>query len=508
MSTWYTFLLTFIVIQDDEVLIVDQFTGRLMKGRSYSEGLHQAIQAKEGVSIKQETSTLATITFQNFFRLYNKLSGMTGTGKTDEEELRHIYNMMVIEIPTNRPIARIDAPDLVYTNMNAKFNAVVKEVIERHQKGQPILIGTVAVETSEYVSQLLTKYGISHNVLNAKNHEREAEIIMDAGKKGAVTIATNMAGRGTDIKLTDEVKALGGLAVIGTERHESRRIDNQLRGRAGRQGDPGYTRFYLSFEDDLMRRFGSDRMHLMVDKLGMDESEPIESKLITKAVESSQRRVEGNNYDTRKNLLEYDDVIRRQREVIYSQRQEVLERKDLTDIIFNMIDSSMTRLVEFFSSKNQADYNYQGLLGHLNGKLFPNNPIPLVALEGKSQKELIDYISNLVKGNYYQKGEIINDAKLFYEFQKAIILRVVDAHWMNHIDSMDALRQGIHLRAYGQTNPLHDYQSEGFEMFNRLIDRIEDDVTGYILRAEIQRNDEEEEEQKKKGSRFLKVIKG
>ena len=290
------------VIQDDEVVIVDQFTGRLMKGRAYSEGLHQAIQAKEGVSIKQETSTLATITFQNLFRLYSKLSGMTGTAKTEEEEFRNIYNMMVVEIPTNRPIARQDAPDLVYKDMNAKFNAVVNDVIERHKQGQPVLLGTVAVETSEYISQLLKRKGIPHNVLNAKNHEREAEIIMDAGKKGAVTIATNMAGRGTDIKLTDEVKALGGLAVIGTERHESRRIDNQLRGRSGRQGDPGYTRFYLSFQDELMRRFGSDRMHTMVDKLGMDENEPIESKMVTKAVESAQKRVEGNNYDMRKKL--------------------------------------------------------------------------------------------------------------------------------------------------------------------------------------------------------------
>ncbi len=352
------------VIQEDEIVIVDQFTGRLMKGRAYSEGLHQAIQAKEGVSIKQETSTLATITFQNLFRLYSKLSGMTGTAKTEEEEFRNIYNMMVVEIPTNRPIARLDAPDLVYKDMNAKFNAVVADVIERHKKGQPVLLGTVAVETSEYISQLLKRKGIPHNVLNAKNHEREAEIIMDAGKKGSVTIATNMAGRGTDIKLTDEVKELGGLAVIGTERHESRRIDNQLRGRSGRQGDPGYTRFYLSFQDELMRRFGSDRMHAMVDKLGMDENEPIESKMVTKAVESAQKRVEGNNYDMRKNLLEYDDVIRRQREVIYGQRQDILETEDLTDIIFGMVNSSVTRLVHNFShsehekSKGEQEYNY------------------------------------------------------------------------------------------------------------------------------------------------------
>ena len=483
------------VIQDDEVVIVDQFTGRLMKGRAYSEGLHQAIQAKEGVSIKQETSTLATITFQNLFRLYSKLSGMTGTAKTEEEEFRNIYNMMVVEIPTNRPIARQDAPDLVYKDMNAKFNAVVNDVIERHKQGQPVLLGTVAVETSEYISQLLKRKGIPHNVLNAKNHEREAEIIMDAGKKGAVTIATNMAGRGTDIKLTDEVKALGGLAVI-----ESRRIDNQLRGRSGRQGDPGYTRFYLSFQDELMRRFGSDRMHTMVDKLGMDENEPIESKMVTKAVESAQKRVEGNNYDMRKNLLEYDDVIRRQREVIYGQRQDILETEDLTDVIFGMIDSSVTRLVHTYSvgeaqdskQKDAPEYNYEGLLNYLNTNLFPVNKVELSALEGKTEAEMIEYIANLVKDDYRQKEQSI-DSSIFHEFQKVIVLRVVDTHWMNHIDAMDALRQGIHLRSYGQINPLHEYQSEGFEMFNRLIERIEDDVTRYILRAEIRQNLQREE---------------
>ncbi len=464
------------VIQEDEIVIVDQFTGRLMKGRAYSEGLHQAIQAKEGVSIKQETSTLATITFQNLFRLYSKLSGMTGTAKTEEEEFRNIYNMMVVEIPTNRPIARLDAPDLVYKDMNAKFNAVVADVIERHKKGQPVLLGTVAVETSEYISQLLKRKGIPHNVLNAKNHEREAEIIMDAGKKGSVTIATNMAGRGTDIKLTDEVKELGGLAVIGTERHESRRIDNQLRGRSGRQGDPGYTRFYLSFQDELMRRFGSDRMHAMVDKLGMDENEPIESKMVTKAVESAQKRVEGNNYDMRKNLLEYDDVIRRQREVIYGQRQDILETEDLTDIIFGMVNSS-----------GEQEYNYEGLLVYLNTNFFPVNKVTRAAIEGKTEEQLIEYVTNLVKEDYRLKEKSI-DASVFHEFQKVIVLRVVDTHWMNHIDAMDALRQGIHLRSYGQINPLHEYQSEGFEMFNRLIERIEDDVTRYIIRAEIRQN--------------------
>jgi len=486
------------VVQEDEIVIVDQFTGRLMKGRAYSEGLHQAIQAKEAVPIKQETSTLATITFQNLFRLYNKLSGMTGTAKTEEEEFRNIYNMLVVEVPTNRPVIREDANDLVYKNMKAKFNAVVEEVVNRHKKGQPILLGTVAVETSEYVSQLLRKKGVPHNVLNAKNHEREAEIIMDAGKKGAVTIATNMAGRGTDIKLTDEVKELGGLAVIGTERHESRRIDNQLRGRSGRQGDPGYTRFYLSFEDELMRRFGTDRMHTMVDRFGLDENEPIEHKLVTKSVESAQKRVEGNNYDTRKNLLEYDDVIRRQREVIYKQRQDILVQDDLTEVIFGMVDSSIERIVQRFApqevdpkAKEQL-YNYEGLLVYLNTNLFPNNKLIETDLTGKTKQEMVAYITELVKDSYQTKKESI-DPNVFKEFQKVIVLRVVDTHWMNHIDAMDALRQGIHLRSYGQTNPLLEYQSEGFEMFNRLIEKMEDDVTRYILRAEIRQNLKREE---------------
>ncbi len=486
------------VIQEGEIVIVDQFTGRLMKGRAYSEGLHQAIQAKENVQIKQETSTLATITFQNFFRLYNKLSGMTGTAKTEEEEFRSIYNMMVVEVPTNRAIARIDAPDLVYKNINAKFNAVVEEVIECHKKGQPVLLGTVAVETSEYISQLLKRRGIQHNVLNAKNHEREAEIITNAGVKGAVTIATNMAGRGTDIKLTDEVKALGGLAVIGTERHESRRIDNQLRGRSGRQGDPGYTRFYLSFEDELMRRFGSDRMHGMIDKLGMEDEDPIESKMVTKAVESSQKRVEGNNYDTRKTLLQYDDVIRRQREVIYAQRHDILEEDDLTDIIFGMVESSMQHLVTSYMVESQEDkkalptLNVEGLLANVNNNLFPTDKLTEADLQAKSPEAVTELLVQKVKDIYATKQENI-DMDTFHEFQKVIVLKVVDTHWMNHIDAMDALRQGIHLRSYGQINPLHEYQAEGFEMFTRLVERIESDVTRYIVRAEIRQNLQREE---------------
>ena len=486
------------VVQEDEIVIVDQFTGRLMKGRAYSEGLHQAIQAKEGVAIKEETATLATITFQNLFRLYCKLSGMTGTAKTDEEELRHIYNMMVVEIPTNRVISRLDAPDLVYKDMNAKFNAVVEEVVKRHEKGQPILIGTVAVETSEYLSKLLTQKGIVHNVLNAKNHEREAEIIIDAGKKGAVTIATNMAGRGTDIKLTDEVKDLGGLVVIGTERHESRRIDNQLRGRAGRQGDPGYTRFYLSFEDELMRRFGSERMQLMADKLGMEETDPIESKMVSKAVESSQKRVEGNNYDMRKSLLEYDDVIRRQRELIYDQRQIVLESKDLTDIVLGIFESSIERLIPKYElpsiskkGKMEKNYDYEGLLGYVNIHYFSQNRLSLSDLSGKNESELVNVLFERAKQIYEGKKQLVNGA-IFLAIQKTIVLNVVDSYWMNHIDVMDALRQGIHLRSYGQINPLHEYQTEGFELFNHLIERIEDDIIRYILHAQI-RYDESEE---------------
>ena len=481
------------VVEEGEILIVDPFTGRLMKGRAYSEGLHQAIQAKEGVEIKKETSTLATITFQNLFRLYAKLSGMTGTAKTEEEEFRNIYNMIVVEIPTNKPIIRDDATDSIYKNMKAKFNAVASEVAMLHAKGRPVLLGTVSVETSEIVSQLLKRKGLKHNVLNAKNHEREAEIIMDAGKKGSITIATNMAGRGTDIKIDDEVRALGGLAVIGTERHESRRIDNQLRGRSGRQGDPGYTRFYLSFEDELMRRYGGDRLAIIGDKIMADEDLSIENKIVTRSVESAQKKIEGNNYDTRKRLLEYDDVIRRQREEIYSQRENILTKEDLTDDIFAMIETSITRMVNAHhvmadaKEKISESYDYEALLSLANKKLFTREPIEINEIEGKNAEEIIEDFVARIKENYHAKGSSIN-IEAFREFQKVIVLRVVDIHWMNHIDAMDALRQGIHLRSYGQTNPLLEYQSEGFEMFERLIERVEDDVCRYILLAEIQQN--------------------
>ena len=479
------------VVEEGEIVIVDQFTGRKMPGRAYSEGLHQAIQAKEDVEIKKETSTLATITFQNLFRLYSKLSGMTGTAKTEEEEFRNIYNMLVVEIPTNLPIARHDASDFMYKNMNAKFTAVVNEVAELHAKGQPILLGTVSVETSEVVSQLLRRKGIKHNVLNAKNHENEAGIIADAGNKGAVTIATNMAGRGTDIKIDDEVKALGGLAVIGTERHESRRIDNQLRGRSGRQGDPGYSRFYMSFEDELMRRFGGERAGMMQGM--MDDENPLESKALTRVVESSQKRVEGNNYDTRKNLLEYDDVIRIQRERMYAQREDVLMKDDLTDSIFTMVESSIARMVHAHSArvddkdKENSRYDYEGLVMVANGKLFGRNPLTLANVDGRDEEQLIADFVGRIKASYDEKSELIEEHN-FKEFQKAIVLRVVDTHWMAHIDAMDGLRQGIHLRSYGQINPLEEYKEEGFEMFNNLIERIEDDVTRYIFLAEIRHN--------------------
>ena len=477
------------VVEEGEIVIVDQFTGRKMPGRAYSEGLHQAIQAKEDVEIKKETSTLATITFQNLFRLYNKLSGMTGTAKTEEEEFRNIYNMLVVEVPTNVPIIRHDAPDFMYKNMKSKFTAVVNEVAALHEKGQPILLGTVSVETSELVSGLLKRKGIKHNVLNAKNHENEAGIIADAGKLGAVTIATNMAGRGTDIKVNDEVKALGGLAVIGTERHESRRIDNQLRGRSGRQGDPGYTRFYMSFEDELMRRFGGERAEMM--QRMMDEENPLESKALTRVVETSQKRVEGNNYDTRKNLLEYDDVIRRQREEMYSQREDVLLKDDLTDSIFGMVENSISRMVAAHrprpDDKENAGYDYEGLVMVANGKLFGKDPLTLESVNGKTEEQLVTDFVNRIKEGYDEKRELI-EGEHFKEFQKVIVLRVVDTHWMAHIDAMDGLRQGIHLRSYGQINPLEEYKDEGFEMFNNLIERIEDDVTRYIYLAEIRQN--------------------
>lgn len=482
------------VVQDGEIVIVDQFTGRLMKGRRYSDGLHQAIEAKENLEIQNESMTLATITFQNYFRMYEKLAGMTGTAKTEEEEFRNIYNMNVVVIPTNRDIVRDDRPDLIYASMDGKFRAVVEDIAERHKNGQPVLVGTVAIETSEIISKYLTKKGIPHNVLNAKNHEREAEIIATAGEQGSVTIATNMAGRGTDIKLGEGVKELGGLSVIGTERHESRRIDNQLRGRSGRQGDPGVTQFYLSMEDELMRRFGSDNMKNMMARLGMDDSQPIQSKMVSRAVESAQKRVEGNNFDSRKQLLQYDDVLRQQREIIYSQRNEVLTSENLRSIVEKMIKSSLERNVQAHTPDNadRESWDLQAIVDYVNGNLLNEGDVSVADLRGKESDEIVEFIFTKVLQSYDEKEEKLSPEQM-REFEKVIVLRAVDSKWIDHIDQMDQLRQGIHLRAYGQIDPLREYQSEGFAMFEAMVIAIEEDVAKYIMKAEIRNNLEREE---------------
>jgi preprotein translocase subunit SecA len=482
------------VVQDGEIVIVDQFTGRLMKGRRYSEGLHQAIEAKEGVEIQNESMTMATITFQNYFRMYEKLSGMTGTAKTEEEEFRNIYNMNVIVIPTNRPIVRDDRADLIYASMEGKFRAVVEDITERYKKGQPVLVGTVAIETSELISKMLLRKGVRHNILNAKNHAREAEIIAEAGQSGSVTIATNMAGRGTDIKLGEGVRELGGLAVIGTERHESRRIDNQLRGRSGRQGDPGITQFYLSMEDELMRRFGSDNMKAMMSKLGMDDTQPIQSKMVSRAVESAQKRVEGNNFDARKQLLQYDDVLRQQREIIYKQRDEVLESENLREIVEGMILRTIQRNIEAYAplSDDEESWNLKGIVDFVHATLLPDGDITIENLQGKEPVEMVEAIFAKVKVRYDEKESILEPEQM-REFEKVIVLRCVDSKWIDHIDAMDQLRDGIHLRAYGQIDPLREYQSEGFLMFENMIVSIEEEATLYIMKAEIRNNLERQE---------------
>lgn len=480
------------VVQDGEIVIVDSFTGRLMKGRRYSDGLHQAIEAKEGVEIQNESMTMATITFQNYFRMYEKLSGMTGTAKTEEEEFRNIYNMQVVVIPTNRPIAREDRPDLIFATMEGKFKAVAADIAERHKKGQPVLVGTVAIETSEIISNLLDKHKIPHNVLNAKNHEHEAEIIADAGKKGSVTIATNMAGRGTDIKLGEGVLELGGLAVIGTERHESRRIDNQLRGRSGRQGDPGITQFYLSLEDELMRRFGSDKMKAMMMRLGMDDSQPIQSGMVSKAVESAQKRVEGNNFDARKRLLQYDDVLRQQREIIYQERLQVLESENMRELVESMIQESIENIVGIHTQGPTEEWNLKAIEDYVHGNLLDEGVVKASDLEGKSPEEIIDHIYEEVQKKYDAKEEELTPERM-REFEKVILLRSIDTKWIDHIDAMDQLRQGIHLRAYGQTDPLREYQKEGFAMFEEMVASIREDVTKYAMKAQIRNNLEREE---------------
>lgn len=478
------------VVQKGEVLIVDQFTGRVMDGRRYSDGLHQAIEAKEHVKIEEETKTMANITYQNFFRMYHKLAGMTGTAKTEEEEFREIYNMQVITIPTNKPVIRDDRPDLLYPTLKSKFNAVADDIERRHKAGQPVLVGTVAVETSEYLSQLLDKRGIPHAVLNAKNHAKEAEIVANAGQKGAVTIATNMAGRGTDIKLGPGVRDLGGLAVIGTERHESRRIDNQLRGRSGRQGDPGLSQFYLSLEDDLMLRFGSEKIKDLLESMKIaDDDAVIQSKMITKQVESAQKRVEGNNYDTRKQVLQYDDVMRAQREVIYKQRQQViLEDKSLKPVIMAMIERTVKHIVEVHTQGDRSEWDLDGLVEYAEANMVKEGTISADDFAGKNPGEIMDYLMDRAKENYHHKEQQLNDPAQMLEFEKVVILRVVDDHWTTHIDEMDQLRQSIGLRGYGQLNPLVEYQSDGYQMFERMIADIEADVTKLFLKAEIRQN--------------------
>ncbi|WOV88396.1 preprotein translocase subunit SecA [Sporosarcina oncorhynchi] len=481
------------VVQEGEVVIVDSFTGRLMKGRRYSDGLHQAIEAKEGLEVQNETMTLATITFQNFFRMYDKLSGMTGTAKTEEEEFRNIYNMNVIAIPTNRPIARDDRPDLIYSSMEGKYKAVAEDIRERHKKGQPVLVGTVAIETSEIISNFLKKYGIPHDVLNAKNHGREAEIILGAGQKGAVTIATNMAGRGTDIKLGEGVQDVGGLAVIGTERHESRRIDNQLRGRSGRQGDDGVTQFYLSLEDELMRRFGSEQMKGMMTKLGMDDTTPIQSKMVSRSVESAQKRVEGNNFDSRKRLLQYDDVLRQQREIIYKERNEILGSENIREVLEGMLTNVIARVVATHApDETDKEWKLKGLEDFLGANLLPEGVITVAEMEGKSEEELNKLIHEAVIARYNEKEAEMSDERM-REFEKVVLLRAIDSKWTDHIDAMDQLRHGIHLRAYGQTDPLRAYQSEGFAMFEEMVTSIENDASKYVMKAEIRNNLEREE---------------
>ena len=483
------------VIEEGEVVIVDQFTGRLMKGRRYSDGLHQAIEAKEGMKIQNESMTLASITFQNFFRMYNKLAGMTGTAKTEEEEFRNIYNMDVIAIPTNKPVVRDDRADMIYKTMEGKLKAVVDNIKERNEAGQPVLVGTVAVETSEVISQLLKKAGVKHDVLNAKNHYREAEIIENAGQKGSVTIATNMAGRGTDIKLGEGVIELGGLAVLGTERHESRRIDNQLRGRAGRQGDPGMSQFFLSMEDELMRRFGSDNLKNMMERLGMDDDQPIESKMVSRAVESAQKRVEGNNFDARKQVLSYDDVLREQREIIYKQRFEVINSDggELREIIEEMIVSTLERVIQTHTQdEDESNWELQAIIEYVHGNLLNQDDISIEDIQGKETDEIKEVILEKVRANYDQKTEELSLEQM-YEFEKVILLRTVDTKWMDHIDQMDQLRQGIHLRAYGQDDPLREYQLEGFAMFEAMIESIEEEVSKYIMKAQIRENLKREE---------------
>ena len=487
------------VVDEGQVKIVDGFTGRIMEGRRYSDGLHQAIEAKEGVEVENESKTMATITYQNFFRMYRKLSGMTGTAKTEEEEFREIYNMNVITIPTNRPVQRIDNHDVIYPSLKSKFKAVVRDIKERHAKGQPILVGTVAVETSELLSQMLHQEGIPHEVLNAKNHFKEAEIVMMAGQRGAVTIATNMAGRGTDIKLGKGVKELGGLCVIGTERHESRRIDNQLRGRSGRQGDPGATQFFLSLEDDLMKRFGGERMQAIWERLNIDENGDdnfIQSKMLSRQVESSQKRVEGNNYDTRKNVLQYDEVMREQREIIYSQRLQIInEENSLEKVTKSMIRRTIHRMVENHTLGEKKTWDLESLVDFAANAICHPDDISLSDLKGKTPSEIEGLLNEKAMEIYKEKQEQLNGDSQMLEFEKVVILRVVDRKWTDHIDDMDQLREGVGLRGYAQIDPLTEYQTEGFNRFQQMIAAIDYDVTRILMKSQIRQNLQREQVQ-------------
>ncbi|MFK4304047.1 MULTISPECIES: preprotein translocase subunit SecA [unclassified Paenibacillus] len=478
------------VVADGEVLIVDEFTGRLMAGRRYSDGLHQAIEAKENIVVQNESMTLATITFQNYFRMYRKLAGMTGTAKTEEEEFKKIYGLEVLQIPTNRANQRVDMPDVVYKSVKGKFHAVVDEIVERHKNNQPILVGTISIENSELLSEMLKRKGVRHKVLNAKYHAEEAEIISRAGEAGSVTIATNMAGRGTDIVLGEGVSGIGGLHIIGTERHESRRIDNQLRGRAGRQGDPGSTQFYLSLGDELMKRFGADNVLNMMERLGFEEDQPIESRMITRAIESAQKRVEGNNFDQRKVVLQYDDVMNQQRTIIYKQRREVLESENIKEVVFDMIKPVIERVVEAHCGDDiPENWELEEVAEYVNNNLLDENAISRDDLWGKEKEEIVELVFEKVNERYHRREETIGE-DMVREFEKVIVLRAVDSKWMDHIDAMDQLRQGIHLRAYGGTDPLREYQFEGFEMFHAMIASIQEEVATYIMKAQIESNQE------------------
>ncbi len=484
------------VVKDGQVVIVDEFTGRLMFGRRYSDGLHQAIEAKEGLKVERESQTLASITFQNYFRMYDKLAGMTGTAKTEEQEFNNIYGLEVYEIPPNRPLLRKDLPDLIFKTKKAKYKAVVKDVVERHKKGQPVLVGTTSITQSEQLSDMLLKSGVPHNVLNAKHHEKEAEIVANAGQRGMVTIATNMAGRGTDISLGEGVAELGGLHILGTERHESRRIDNQLRGRSGRQGDPGSSQFFLSLEDDLMRIFGADNISGMMDKLGMEEGEPIEHSLITKSIERAQKKVENHNFNIRKYILEYDDVMNQQREVLYDQRRKILGNDSLRDTIMEMVDSLVIKAMDLYADEKlyPEEWDYESLLKHLELFFLEPGQLTVAEMEDLGRGELQERLLDIVHEEYNKREQLIGEANM-RELEKAVMLKVVDSKWMEHLDSMDMLREGIGLRAYGQKNPLVEYKFEAYDMFEAMIEAIQEDTIMYLYRIRIELNDNVIEEE-------------